>query len=98
MKYGTMELWFTMENYGTMEKLSYYSENYGTLIYEGKKPWKITKSKKKTFDFCWKKTTMVMVKNNDYYNGNTNICLFLFGLLQFKLHIQKSDPCITTHE
>ena len=38
-----MELWFTMKNYGTMEKtmvlwtkLWYYTENYGTLIYYGK--------------------------------------------------------------
>ena len=41
--YGTMELWFTMKNYGTMEKtmvlwkkLWYYTENYGTSIYEEK--------------------------------------------------------------
>ena len=38
-----MELLFTMENYGTMEKtmvlwkkLWYHTENYGTLIYYGK--------------------------------------------------------------
>ena len=38
-----MELWFTMENYGTMEKtlilwqkLLYYTENYGAFIYEEK--------------------------------------------------------------
>ena len=38
-----MELWFTMKNYGTMEKtmvlwkkLWYYTEKYGTLIYYGK--------------------------------------------------------------
>ena len=49
--YGIMELWFTMENYGAMEKnmvqwektmvqywkLVYYTENYGTSICEGKK-------------------------------------------------------------
>ena len=36
-----MELWFTMKNYGTMDKtmvlwtkLWYYTENYGTSIYE----------------------------------------------------------------
>ena len=26
-----MELWFTMENYGTPEKLWYYEQNYGTI-------------------------------------------------------------------
>ena len=38
-----MELWFTMKNYGTMEKtmvlwtkLWYYTKNFGTSIYEGK--------------------------------------------------------------
>ena len=40
-----MELWFTLENYGTMEKklwyfgqnyIWYYTENYGAWIYEGK--------------------------------------------------------------
>ena len=42
-KYGTMELWFTMNNYSTMEKtmvlwtkLWYYTEHYGTSIYEEK--------------------------------------------------------------
>ena len=44
LNYGSIEIWFTMENYGTMEKtmllytkLWYNTENYGTLIYEGKK-------------------------------------------------------------
>ena len=39
-----MELWFTMKNYGTMDKtmvlstkLWYYTENYWTSIYEEKK-------------------------------------------------------------
>ena len=32
-----MELWFTMENYGIMEKtIWYFTENYGTSIYYGK--------------------------------------------------------------
>ena len=35
-----MELWFTMKNYGTMEKLWtklwYFTENYGTSIYDEK--------------------------------------------------------------
>ena len=26
-----MELWFTMENYGTVEKLWHYGQNYGTI-------------------------------------------------------------------
>ena len=40
-----------MKNYGTMEKtvvlwtkLWYYTENYGTMIYEEKKTWCITKN------------------------------------------------------
>ena len=50
-----MELWFTMENYGTMEKnlwyfgqnvIWYYTENFGTWIYEGKKHGRLPKTKK----------------------------------------------------
>ena len=36
-----MELWFTIENYGT--KKNYYTENYVSSIYEGK-TWQITKN------------------------------------------------------
>ena len=43
-KFIALELWFTKEklwqygkkNYGCVEKLWYYTENYGTLIYYGK--------------------------------------------------------------
>ena len=31
------------QNQGTKEKLWYYTENYGTLIYEGKKPSRLPK-------------------------------------------------------
>ena len=42
-KFIALELWFTKENYGTMEiklwyygKICYYTENYGTFIYKEK--------------------------------------------------------------
>ena len=42
-RYIALELWFSMKNYGTMEKLwkklKYYSENNGTSMYYGKKLW-----------------------------------------------------------
>ena len=58
-----MELWFTMENYGTMDKtmvlwtkLWYYTENYGASIYEEKNHGRLPKTKK--FWFIMKKKTL----------------------------------------
>ena len=44
-----MILWknyFTIrkKNYGTMEKLCYYTENYGTMIYKGEKQGRLPKT------------------------------------------------------
>ena len=54
--YDTMELWFTIKNYCTMEKtmvlwtkLLYYTENYGTSIYEEKKHCRLPKTKRLLF-------------------------------------------------
>ena len=65
--YGTMELWFTMKNYGTMEKtmvlwtkLWYYTENYGTSIYEEKKHDGLPKTKRLLFI---KEKTMAIYQN-----------------------------------
>ena len=68
-----MELWFTMKNYGTMEKtmvlwtkLWYYTENYGTLIYEGKNHGRLPKTKKLWFIIektNWKYTNIIEVLN-----------------------------------
>ena len=63
-----MELWFTMENYGTMEKtmvlwtkLWYYTENYGTSIYEEKKHGRLPNNKKLWFIM---EQTMEIYQNN----------------------------------
>ena len=63
-----MELWFTMENYGTMEKtmvlwtkLWYYTENYRTSIYEEKKHGRLQNTKKLWFIM---EQTMEIYQNN----------------------------------
>ena len=74
-----MELLFTMKNYGTMEKtmvlwtkLWYYTENYGTSIYEEKN--KEDYQKLRDFDLKWKKLWK-----------NTKIIEVLFRFLAFEL-------------
>ena len=64
-----MELWFTMENYGTMEKktmvlwtkLWYYTENYRTSIYEEKEHGRLPNTKKLWFIM---EQTMEIYQNN----------------------------------
>ena len=63
-----MELWFTMKNYGTMDKtmvlwtkLWYYTENYGTSIYEEKKHGGLPKTKRLWFIM---EETMEIYQNN----------------------------------
>ena len=55
-KYGTMG-----KNYGTKTKLWYYTENYGTSIYEGKKHGWLPKTKKIWFII---EKTIVKYQNN----------------------------------
>ena len=50
-KFIALELWFTMENLGTMEKMWYYTENYGTIL----KLW--------NFVLLWKKQCFILEKN-----------------------------------
>ena len=63
-----MELCFTMEHYGTMEKtmvlwtkLWYYTENYKTSIYEEKKHGRLPNTKKLSFIM---EQTMEIYQNN----------------------------------
>ena len=64
-----MEIWFTMENYGALEKktmvlwtkLWYYTENYGTSNYEENKHGRLSKTKKLRF---------LMEKNGEIYQNN----------------------------
>ena len=78
-----MELWFTMENYGTMEKtmvlrtkLWYYTKNYGTLIYEEKKHGRLLKTKRLWF---------IMEKTMEKYQNNWVLNRFIALELWFTM-------------
>ena len=55
-----MENYGTMENYGMWTKLRYYTENYGTSIYEEKHM--VDYQKLRNFDLQWKKTMEIYQK------------------------------------
>ena len=66
-----MELWFTMENYGTMEKTIWYlhGQNYGTIL-RTMELW-CTKKKKNIVDYDkTKKLWFIMVKTMVIYQNN----------------------------